>query len=563
MACILLMSIPAKGVASSQIPAAVLCGPAFSDSISTTVGDTPCAMAVEDLDGDGFEDIVTANCTSLDLSLLFGKGNGHFEAEQRVSLSVRPGDMAIGDLDGDGYLDIAVNCTEQAQMLVYWGMGNRSFSSPTPIATPLGPTRLRIVDLDSDGHQDLVLLSSSVQGVEVIWGDGSRNPQTHSILPLAISPSDFAIADLNRDGLPDLVLDACTDANVYTLLNRGNRSFGSAFTALTVPGLELCAVSLGDINGDGVIDLASVDASSFAGQVAVADGNGDGHFTFSNVDSAGLVPFGIAAEDFDGDSRFDLAVTGLFSRDMTLLNDGASRTAGVLPVGASPSEVISADLNGDKVPDLVVLNSGGASISVYLNRMQRDGVSVAYSPPSYQLGTGGELLAEVQLPRPYDPRLEPNRVQLSWRQTSLGVAEAIVSADTSTGEATISFQMHLLDGLPPGHQTIEIAGCDPQGMPFRTSSSLEVYRMRGALQWSSPPGAIPVLVRISSELLGIASIRIYDSSGRLVRTEPVSGTNLVAWDGRTDGGVRVSSGVYVVVAKMASALHTCKVVILK
>lgn len=563
-----LLVAAAQAMAAPPAAITATCGPAFSDSMNTDVGDTPCAMAIGDLDQDGHEDVVTGNCSSLDLSLLFGKGDGHFDDERRMYIGLRPGDVAIGDIDGDGNRDIAVNCTEQAQMFVYWGTGDRSFTSPTTIATPPGPTRLRIVDLDGDGHQDLVLLSGYVQGVEVIWGDGSRNPQNHSIFPIPdpSSPNELEIADLNRDGRPDLIMDTCSGASIYTLLNAGARSFRPAVTALTIPGRELCALALGDVNLDGLMDVAVVDAGSFDGRVAVAHGRGDGYFTFSNVDTAGPSPSGIAGADFDGDGSFDIAVSGGFagiSLDMRLFTKGATHPAGILPGGYLADEVISSDLNGDKVPDLVALNTGFQSVSVYLNRMKWDGVSVAYTPLSYQLGSEGDLLADLKLPGTYDPRLDGNELQLIWKRTVLGTASGIVSADSSTGRAVVLFPLHLLDAVPPGNQTLEIGGCDPQGIPFHAASSIEVIRMRGALQWSSPPGAVPILIRLGKELLGVNSLRIYDSRGRLVRTEQAPGTDLIAWDGKTDNGVKASAGVYVVTVVKGSTTHTCKVVVLR
>jgi hypothetical protein len=524
-------------------------------------------MAIGDLDQDSLEDVVTANCTSLDLSLLFGKGDGHFDTEQRLYLGVRPGDVAIGDLDGDGYRDIVVSATEQSRLLVYWGLGNRQYSAPTSIATPLGPTRIRIVDLDGDGHQDLVLLGSFIKDVAVIWGDGSRNPQTHSILPVpdASSPIVLEIADLNRDGLADLIVDTCTDV-VYTLPNAGDRSFGPAITAITVPGMQPCHLVLGDVNSDGVLDLAFIDSASLVGRIGIAHGTGDGYFTFSNVDTAGLSPSGIAGADFDGDGSFDIAVSGGLagiSLDMRLFTEGATHLAGILPGGYAADEVISSDMNGDGVPDLVALNTGFQSVSVYLNRMKRDGVSVAFTPLIYQLGSEGDLLADLKLPRTYDPGLNGNELELIWKQTVLGTAAGIVSADSSTGRAVALFPLHLLDGVPPGDQTLEISGCDPQGIPFHAASSIEVIQMRGALQWSSPPGAVPILIRLGKELLGVNSLRIYDSRGRLVRSERAPGTDLIAWDGKTDSGAKVSSGVYEVTAVKGTTIHTCKVVVLK
>lgn len=249
---------PTHAMALSESPA---CGFTFADSVSRWVGDTPCSMAVEDLDLDGNPDLISANCSSVDLSVLYGIGDGTFGPEQRMLLGVRPGDVAAGDLDGDGFKDIAVNCTENSFLAVYWGQGNRMFSAPTNLATPSGPTRLHMFDLDGDGHMDLVLCSDFTLGQEisVIWGDGTRTPASHSSFPLPVHVSSIGIADLDNDGKSDLAATSCTDSVLYVLLAGQPRQFNPPISALQVSGVRPCMFSFGDLNGDSFPDIAIVD----------------------------------------------------------------------------------------------------------------------------------------------------------------------------------------------------------------------------------------------------------------------------------------------------------------
>src|SRR5438445_5242597 len=70
------------------------------------------------------------------------------------------------------------------------------------------------------------------------------------------------------------------------------------------------SVAVGDVNGDGRLDLAVTNASSYdvPGTVSVLLGNGDGTFQSALSFAAGSDPRSVAVGDFNGDGRPDLAV---------------------------------------------------------------------------------------------------------------------------------------------------------------------------------------------------------------------------------------------------------------
>ncbi len=78
------------------------------------------------------------------------------------------------------------------------------------------------------------------------------------------------------------------------------------------------------------------------------------------------------------------------------------------------------------------------------------------------------------------------------------------------------------------------------------------------------PSAGDVLIRYYTPAAVHAEIGVYDARGRLVRTLPAArwaeGWNKVAWDGRSEGGERVSSGVYWVRLELPQEVRTVSVV---
>jgi|HubBroStandDraft_6_1064221.scaffolds.fasta_scaffold00550_30 hypothetical protein len=194
-----------------------------------------------------------------------------------------------------------------------------------------------------------------------------------------------AVADVNRDGKPDLlVANLCSDnacanhGSVGILLGIGNGSFQSA-VAYDSGGYSASAIAVGDVNGDGKLDLivaneCGAGTSCTTGSVGVLLGNGDGTFqpavTYS---SGGNEALSVAVADVNDDGKPDIFV-GNFAGTVGILlgnGDGTFRPVVTYAVGGGATGVAVADVNDDGKPDLVIADfatsSGGeAGVSVLL-----------------------------------------------------------------------------------------------------------------------------------------------------------------------------------------------------
>jgi len=167
-------------------------------------------------------------------------------------------------------------------------------------------------------------------------------------------------------------------------------SFVSAPGSPLLTGASRYHIAVGDFNGDGKIDLAALvfsSATSPMGMLSVSLGNGDGTFRQISADlptESGIIT-AVAAGDFDGDGKVDLAVgnttgSGNISGAVNILlgnGDGTFRAGPTTALGAtSVGDLAAGDLNGDGKTDLVVragdrsgdarvlLNKGNATFAV-------------------------------------------------------------------------------------------------------------------------------------------------------------------------------------------------------
>jgi FG-GAP-like repeat/FG-GAP repeat len=136
------------------------------------------------------------------------------------------------------------------------------------------------------------------------------------------------------------------------------------------------AIAAGDFNGDGKLDLAVVNYCPVSGcgvpngVVSILLGNGDGTFQMHVDYPVGNFPGSMAVGDFNGDGKLDLVVANENSDTVSVLfgnGDGTFQAKVDYGTAGEPSSVAVGDFNGDGKPDLAVTNFGASSVSVFLN----------------------------------------------------------------------------------------------------------------------------------------------------------------------------------------------------
>src|SRR5689334_15475549 len=235
-------------------------------------GKNPTFMIAADLDGDRRIDLAVANHDTDYLTILHNDGGGRFTARALPVHSVpHPHTVAAADFDGDGRTDLITDSWGENRLTLLLADGHGGWRSPgTPIDVGRKPyVNVVAADLDGDGHTDLVMPNSGYDTVSIFFGDGQGGFKAAAQSPIMAGPTPFmiAVADVNGDGRPDIAVanysghmsDIARDGLTW-LRNDGGRRF-TAFPERVMPARGAWHLSAGDINGDGIADVAFINAA--------------------------------------------------------------------------------------------------------------------------------------------------------------------------------------------------------------------------------------------------------------------------------------------------------------
>jgi len=239
-------------------------------------------LEVGDLDGDGDLDLLTGNGGAMVLRPLLNNGTGLFTAVQSQSVNSYFETLRLADLDSDGDLDVLYVTTAVANSYllgVRLNDGNGNFTGTYSLTLANEPTAVQLADMNGDGHLDVVVTDATFSNSITVprwWGllvlqnngAGQFTPGTRLQLADRVTAGVLELGDVDADG----DLDALTSGYDYNVqaanqvvrlfLNNGQGSL-TPVTPIASPNYSPRFMALGDLDGDGDLDLAFDNFSAF------------------------------------------------------------------------------------------------------------------------------------------------------------------------------------------------------------------------------------------------------------------------------------------------------------
>jgi len=473
---------PGGGV-SNAVPFAVTSRSRSLSFTSSTysVGNSVVSVVAADFNHDGLTDLAIVNssgaaqqCPSLgnagtgSVAVLLGNGDGTFTNKWSEELScidqslggVWGLSVTVGDSNGDGNLDLEVLYNDGSvhnQMATFLGNGDGTFTYT--VSNMLGEAvagPIETGDFNRDGKWDMAFpFFTFLDDIVLLLGNGDGSFDfSASGLPVYIS-SSLVAGDFNGDGTLDLVsgpgsLRGAGPPFSPVLLGKGDGTFT---VAPTQPSLSIgAALTTGDFNGDGILDLAFGEYSSSVLKVLL--GNGDG--TFRERRGQPLVQgFSlVSTADFNGDGKLDLIIANQGDHTISVLpgnGRGGFRPPVVNFVSGGPLSVASADFNGDGKSDMVTAN-GDATITVFLNTSPRRSATVTTIVPSANPSVYGQSVTWTVSVTSTGTATPTGRVRFTTGIQTIGEVELDGSGNAMFSTSILNAGIHPVTALYLGDE---------------------------------------------------------------------------------------------------------------
>jgi FG-GAP-like repeat len=447
-------------------------GVGFHTAQSYTVGTNPFSVSVGDFNADGTIDLATCNAGESTLSddgnvsILLGKGDGTFRTATNFTALKTCTGIAAGDFDGDGRSDLILiragdpAVADSGGAIVFLSNGDGTFRKGQTLIPGKNPSDVAVTDLDADHKLDLIFTNQTDNTVSVLLGNGDGSFQPPAVYSVGLSPYVVRVVDVNRDGKSDVAVSRVAGADF--LLGIGDGTFRQG-PSVSVGSFTTGVMAIADFNTDGDIDLL-VRSCAFLhpGQcgTSIMLGNDSGGFQPQTA-MISDVPAAVAV-DVNGDGKVDLVGKNPDGSQLAFFagnGDGTFQSPLTFAAGTNPRIGALADLDGDKAPDLVAINSVSNSISVLLNIGTDFSISAsAPSPNSVSPGQSATSTLSLTLLNAFD---NPVSLACSVQPVQAGSPACSLSSNSvpfdSSGKATATLTITAGSGAaalmlpPPNH----------------------------------------------------------------------------------------------------------------
>ncbi len=292
--------------------------------------------------------------------------------------------VEIADLKKDGNFDIVGinNYKNSVWVLTPNGIGGYAAPVEYSLKSNSFVNDVTLGDVNGDGKLDIVTVEKNTNTVSILTQNTSGGFNLPNALSVGASlinpnPKSVVLGDINGDGTLDIVTADYNSNTVSILPNNGTSFSNPIILSVGTEAVNPQSIALGDLNGDGKLDIVTADFNSNSVSILINDGiNGFKSAEVLSVGDDANNPNSLALADLNGDGKLDIVTANLTSNNVSILFNnalGGFKEPILLKTASDhPSEVKLADVNGDNSIDIITSNRNTTSSS----KLNSNGISI-------------------------------------------------------------------------------------------------------------------------------------------------------------------------------------------
>jgi subtilisin family serine protease len=334
-----------------------------------------------DLDGDGFSDLIVQNISTIEVEAYWGQ-NGVLPPSSSLKTLDSDSDIVdMADMNGDGSMDIIVLNNNTMELYALLG-DNRYVQSKLLTTLAIGAKVVESTDINGDGYDDIIIREND--DIIALLGSQTADVTAHFLVTISADTFVKGTGDINGDGFGDIIVENMSNYNVAVLAGSASANITWLPLATFNIDTEILKTSV-DINGDGYDDILFLNTLNTRLNILV------GNPTGTNLLWEFLTYLGTEIQvkgtgDFDNDGRDDILLRHKNNGNITMLwgEVGGVTWNWLLPLPPALHTIIDiSDINGDGYADMILRNQDNGAVNSYQGNGSR-GVTWQYLTPLSQ-----------------------------------------------------------------------------------------------------------------------------------------------------------------------------------
>ncbi|NOY60372.1 MAG: VCBS repeat-containing protein, partial [Calditrichaeota bacterium] len=293
--------------------------------------------AIGDFNNDGYKDIVFAfsggyweyrdkNKSGYSPSRIYWGSEQGFSRDNYTNIMTKGAtDVAVADLNGDNWLDLIFANSGGEESFVYYGSKTGFSESKLTKLPTLAAQATEVGDVNNDGFQDIIFANGKGDVSFAYLNDGGGGFQAENRIAFEThTPKDIVIEDFNKDGFADVFFTnhqfsltgnpRLANRLIDSYLYYGSREGFLKENRKSLQTIGAWGANAADLNHDGWVDLLICNFQEYYSYEVPSFIYWNSPEGFSLTRRTCLYEHGAqgnAIADFDGDGNLDILITSM------------------------------------------------------------------------------------------------------------------------------------------------------------------------------------------------------------------------------------------------------------